>query len=159
MSTHWIVVADASRARIVDTDDLMDDLNLVRELEHAPARAPVRDLVSGDRGWSRAGPRMIRTAFDRHSDPRRVESRAFARTLADVLERGLQDRAYERLVLCAPPQFLGEIREALPKEVTRRVVASASHDWTAEPLHTLSRTLRRALHRAMRRRSARDVEL
>jgi protein required for attachment to host cells len=138
MSRHWIVVADASRARIVDANDLRQEPRLVYELDHAPGRARVQELVSSDRGRSRGGP---------DSDPHRVESRNFARKLAAVLQTGLRDRDYERIVLCAPAHFLGDLRRELSREVARCVVASLSHDWTGEPLHALPEVVRRAIDR------------
>jgi protein required for attachment to host cells len=55
-----------------------------------------------------------------------VES--FARSLAEALKTGLDKRRCERLVLVAPPEFLGRLRSHLDRRTEKAVVQSLAND-------------------------------
>jgi protein required for attachment to host cells len=145
MSMHWVVVADASRARIISGDDRFDSPEQVCDLHEPDARTHTSDLVSGPRGSTWAGPNGPGSAMERHSDPHRVASERFAARIAEELARGLHDRQLERVVLCAPAHFLGALREALSEPVRRAVVGSITRDWTAVAMRDLPQRIRDAL--------------
>jgi protein required for attachment to host cells len=64
------------------------------------------------------------------TDPKEVEAQKFARELADVLERGLNDHAYESLVVVAPSRFLGLLRGSVAKTVRKRIDGTIEKDLT-----------------------------
>ena len=70
---------------------------------------------------------------------RRTRSRwqVFARQLAAALDEAVAARRPHRVVLVAPPRFLGHLREALSKPVSALVGASLDHDLSAVPEHEL----------------------
>jgi protein required for attachment to host cells len=125
---HWVVVADAARAVIFESGPLLDGFFRVHQLAHPETHAKAADLVSGDRGRTEANGR--RAAFDRHTDPHRATVDAFAREVAGVLRDGRVTNQYERLVLVAPPTFLGLVRAHLDEQTARRVVHAIPHEWT-----------------------------
>ena len=45
-----------------------------------------------------------------HSDPHRELKKKFAHELADMLARSLEQNAYDRLIIVAPPGALGDLR-------------------------------------------------
>ena len=57
----------------------------------------------------------------------------FAGELNDVLERGRVEHRYERLILVAPPRFLGALHNALGKQVSSCVVAQLDKDIVTLP--------------------------
>lgn len=101
-----------------------------------------RELVSGERGRMQSGPGGSHTAFERRSDPHEIAAERFAARIADELARGLDERAVERIILCAPPRFLGALRAALPDRVRRAVVATVDKDWTGLPSREIPDRLR-----------------
>jgi len=58
-----------------------------------------------------------------------VEVKKFARQLAKALEDGLSKSAYERLILVAPPGFLGVLRSELSDRVRGRIAALVDKDY------------------------------
>ena len=138
-TTHWVLVADSARARIFECDQTLDPLTERMDRIHPASRAKVSELVSGARGATAAGPGGSRSAYDRHSDPHRVEVERFAREMADLLREGLTARSYERLILIAPARFLGALRSEIDSEVARRVVAEVPRDFSMRPTHEMAR--------------------
>src|SRR5687768_13364490 len=115
MKVHWVLIADASRARLFASDEDLEKFDTVDTMLHAESRVKAADLVSDERGRGTAGPGGAQTAYDRHTDPHRATVDAFARTVAHRLRDGRVHGEFERLVLVAPPQFLGMVRGHLDK--------------------------------------------
>lgn len=111
----WIVLADASRARIHLADKQLTRSSLLREMEHPESRAKGIDLVSTARGRTKnrlaSDPR--RAAMEPTMTAREAEVLAFAREIARELEHGRTHNAFDELIIAAPPQFLGQLRDAL----------------------------------------------
>ena len=145
IATHWILVADSITATIYKADARLDDLEAVVRLDHAAGRLQARDLVTDDRGRTQAYPGGARSATDPRHTPHENEVHVFAHEVAQTLRKGLTDKAFEGLVLVAPPMFLGRIRSELDVRTTDRVVGSIPHDYTREPVGDLPRLLRKNL--------------
>ncbi|HHO54331.1 MAG TPA: host attachment protein [Deltaproteobacteria bacterium] len=141
---HWIIVADASRARVFSAGETLERFVLEHEIDHPQGRAHTHELVSDSQGRSRGsgGPP---SAQPPHTAPHEVELQRFARSLAAKLRRGRLEGRYERLILAAPPRFLGALRGALDPPTLGRVVESLAHDWTKLASHELPAIIRRAL--------------
>jgi protein required for attachment to host cells len=61
------------------------------------------------------------------------EHERFARELAQRLERGLNDHAYDRLVIAAPPAFLGLLRKQVSPRVHQRLMLDYRADFVNVP--------------------------
>lgn len=144
MSQTWIVVADSSRAKIYEAANAGADLVEREDLVHPEGRLHERDLVSDrpghDSGEYGSGPHVLDEPTPAHVE----EMHKFAREIAARLEQGLNDRAYDRLVLVAPPKFLGVLREVLAQGVAATVAETLHKDLVQhsaedvrEHLHTL----------------------
>ena len=70
---------------------------------------------------------------------------AFAADLAKALGEGLDQRHYERLVVAAPPRFLGMLRQELSHGVSERVAVAIHHDLTHVPESEIPAALQRHL--------------
>ena len=143
--THWVVVADSSIANIYSGDAALDDLRLVLRLEHPASRLAARDLVTDDRGRTRAFKGGERSATEPHHTPHEVEVQAFAHEIAQHLRKGLVDHAYEGLVLVAPPAFLGRLKLEIDMRTSDRVVGTVAHDYVHAAPKELGDLLRRQL--------------
>jgi protein required for attachment to host cells len=143
----WILFADASNARLYQSQGRARKLTLLRELSHPESRAREMDLVSDQPGRVKQSRSAARPAME--STPhKKVEADRFARELADALERGLDEGAYDRLILVAPPEFLGRLRRQLGERVSARIVAEVEKDY----LHLEPRELRERLQEQLEAR-------
>lgn len=126
----WIVLADSSRARIFLADHDLERARLLRELDHPESRLKPSELTTGMKGST--GPREARSlhghrpSTDPQTGPHQVELEKFAREIAQELEHGRVQGAYEELIVAAPPQFLGLIRRYMKVDVERTVRARIS---------------------------------
>ena len=148
----WILVCDASRALLFHNKDRGKGLEHLQALEHPDSRAHVRDLMADAQGRKPVGPVPARAgngpsgAYGRpgaapDTDPKEVEAQKFARELADMLEKGLNAHAYERLILVAPPQFLGTMKDTVSHQVSKHLEATVHKDLTNMTLPEITRRL------------------
>ena len=128
-SGTWVLVCDACRARIF-VDRGPRGLEELEGFACPASREHIRDRVSDRAGLKPAGAHGVRTGASQEVDPKEAEARAFARHLAEVLYRKVNEQAFRELVLAAPPHFLGLLRGALSEVVARCVVASFDRDYT-----------------------------
>jgi protein required for attachment to host cells len=153
-TTTWCLVCDASRAHLFRDGPPAGPFELQSSFDHPDSRARVVDLVSdtngrmpsggshGDGGGSRPSGFYGRPGAAPDTDPKEVEAERFARELAAVLAKGLDDHAYEALLLVAPPHFLGVIKAALGGQVAKRLQATLDKDFAEMDPREIARRLR-----------------
>jgi hypothetical protein len=90
MKPDWILIADASRARLLQQQEPGAPYGLLRAFEHAASRLHSSALGPGERGRQGRGGASGATAFAPHMDLQRKEHLRFARELADFVEAGVQ---------------------------------------------------------------------
>ena len=142
MMMHWVVLANEARARIVEADELLGELSQVADLVHPESRWKLDELKSDRPGRIAVGG-AARSAMDPHTEPEQVEARRFAREIAATLKKGRDEGRFERIVLAAPPKFLGQLRAELDPRIANCVVAELCKDFTRVGLFELPDTLRR----------------
>lgn len=132
MSDFWIVVADDGNARLFFSDKIRVELNEIEVLTNPDARVHERDLnaTAPGRSFDRGGPG--RHAMQPPSYTRESHARRFARRIADRLEDGLRRNRYQRLILIAPPDFLGLLRREIPEDVVSRLNLDLPKDLVRE---------------------------
>ncbi len=120
MQTTWILAASASKARLYANLESAAPLRLVKEFNHLESREKTSDLVSDRTGrYESVGNKH--GAFTPAIEPKRNAIEHFAIELAKELEHGRADNQYERLVLIAPPRFLGLLTHHINDHVRRLV--------------------------------------
>ncbi|GHE21041.1 host attachment protein [Halomonas urumqiensis] len=124
--TTYIVVADAARARIFTRDALK--LEEQDSLVHAANRLHEGDLVT-DRGADvhESNSHTARSSGGENA-ARTHEEQIFAKEVAERLYRARIDNRMEKLILVAPPRFLGQLRDKLDGPTTKLVIHSLSKD-------------------------------
>lgn len=145
VATHWVLVADAAHAQVYESDLMFKELLPLEGWVHPASRVKAKELVAGDRGSTRQGPEGAKSAFERHTDPHRATVDVFARELAEAMRMGRVEHRYERLVLVAPPMFLGHLRQNLDDETSRSVVGAVSRDWFGVAADELAERVRTAV--------------
>jgi protein required for attachment to host cells len=128
MSTKWVVVADASRARIFEARTLGRGLREIEDFANPVGRAHSGDLIadSGGRTYASMGARQGKT--QPRSDPVEHEVELFAKRLADRIEQGRVERRFERVCFIAPPRFLGLLRDKCCREIGKVVEFELAKD-------------------------------
>jgi protein required for attachment to host cells len=129
-----VLVADASRGLVLSVKRNLGDPEVIKEFEHPESRAKGIELAADDRG--RTQPRdkeSVRgAAMARPTPPREVEAEKFSRELAEYLRLGLAKNQYRALILVAPPQFLGLLRETIDVQVAKSVKATVAKNFCGE---------------------------
>lgn len=140
---RFILVADASKARLFRADSDRPGWALFTELDRPGSRASGQDLLPGTGG--REDPvRSSSTAYrlmDYRTEAREDEARRLAAELAKVLFRSAEAQEYDELVLVAERRFLARLRRRLRKPVAARIVAEVPKDYTGLTQHEVMQKL------------------
>jgi len=139
MLITWVMVANASQAKLFSTTGPQRGLQLVKELTHPESREKTSNLIS-DRSGSRNG--TGHGAFTQATDPKHHEAERFAQEITRELEHGLAKKAYDRLILVASAPFVGLVNSRLPGQVRSRLSESIDKDYTRLPATELTDYLR-----------------
>jgi protein required for attachment to host cells len=130
MAKTWILVAHDAGARVFENDGPGKGLQLIEEIDHPEGRERDQDINADRPGRSfrknSGDPR--RAAMSRSEGPRERAVSDFARAMAEKLKQGRVENQYERLVLVAPPRFLGLLRSSLDGPTAQLLVGSLNKD-------------------------------
>lgn len=143
----WVLVADGEKAMFLEnvTDGQDPFLRVVRlESQENP---PHSEQVSDRPGRMPDTGNGQRSAME-DPDWHLLAKDRFAAELSDILYRLATRKAYEKLVLVAPPKTLGALRDGLHKEVRTRVVAEVDKDMTNHPVTKIEALLKAELAKA-----------
>jgi protein required for attachment to host cells len=127
MEKTWVVVADASRARIFELPPEGPDMPEIVDLVNPSGRAQARELQSDANGrfYAKGGAGAGGHTAGPKKDPTEHDTELFAKHIGEFLDKSRSQLRYERLILIAPPKFLGLLREKLTgpthKLVTREI--------------------------------------
>lgn len=125
--TTYIVVADAARARIFTRDAL--ELAEQESMVHAAGRLHEGDLITDRRG---ADVHESMSTTSRSSGEEgaasRHENELFAKEVVQRLYTARVDNRMEKLIMVAPPKFLGLLREKLDNPTQKLVIHTLSKD-------------------------------
>ncbi len=126
-SLSWVVVGDASGARIFKFDKHQEPWALVEAIkgDGTSADKGTRDFASKSSEHKGA----LHGHGENHNSVKETAERRFAHQLSRVLERGLADGSFAHLILVAPAKLLGELRENLSRGLHAKVVAEVSKDY------------------------------
>lgn len=129
MAVTRVLVAHDAGARWFDNRGPGKGLVLRGEVEFEDGRRHSGELLEGDRPGSSAG----RGGGGRHSyapshDAKEQACTHFAKELASDLGREFRSGDFTRLVLIAPPRFLGVIKAELDPLLQRALLATVAKD-------------------------------
>jgi len=143
----WLLVADASRAKVFESSGARKAVHALDDMTR------VEDLPkSGELFADRPGRTFDSVGGGRHAkqnptDPHRQRKREFAKTVIAELRRAMLSNRFDRLILVAPPAFLGDLRDALPKDLRDKVADEIASDLTNMPQQELQTRLEAMLAR------------
>lgn len=130
-----VVVANEREARILDNRGVGKGLS---ELHHFGASefGAGETAHSDAPGRSRGAPGQARHGFEPPTSDRRLARDAFARHVIERINACWAGGAYSRLILCAPPKTLGELRAELG-DLAAHLQADLDKDLVQVPLADL----------------------
>lgn len=143
----WVLVADGEKALLLENvgDADFPNFEVRRKDEHA--NPPTHEQGADRPGRFNDGPTVSRSAVA-DTDWHRLEQERFAHDLADLLYRMAHKHRFDRLVVVAGPQILGDLRDAFHKEVRDRIVAEIPKNLGHEPVDKLEEHIKAALAQA-----------
>jgi protein required for attachment to host cells len=133
MEKTWIVLANASRARIFARASQSGGLEELADLTHPQSREKGLELSSDREGHAQKAhgdPGHAGTAFQPHTDPRQKEHAIFAVEVSRHLEEAVRSGRCLTLALIASDPFLGELKAHLGEAAKRVVMATIPRDLT-----------------------------
>lgn len=129
-SSTWVLVADSSRGRLFSVPAKDAQWVLVKEYVHPASRLTDGGLTTDQAGRTHGfGVTGARSAMESKTSPKEVEFQQFAHELGQVLHDGHGQQAYSRLVLVAPPHFLGLLRKTINPTVSKLIGATIDRDY------------------------------
>jgi protein required for attachment to host cells len=133
----WILIADGAHARLFVNDGVGKGIAPALDEEFIGVNLPSREIASDRPGrtFDSYGPQ--RHAMEPPTDPRRYERIAFARALAGRLEEARKAGVFERLVVVAPPEALGDLRGEFSKPLQDMVSGELAKNLIKVPIHEL----------------------
>lgn len=121
MSKTWVLVAESSRAKLYKVNGRLAPITEIGAMVHPECRMHEGDLVADSAGSDGGSVGQGRHIMDNKISAKDHESLEFARELACHLESARTSGDFNKLVLIAPPAFLGNLRNTLSKEVLSMV--------------------------------------
>ena len=117
-----IVVADSTRSRIFTVDSTSSPLNEIETMAHPEGRVHEQNLVSDLPGKGSGKGGAGDHAYQEKIEPKREEMIEFAKRIADYLDKTRKANKLNKLVIIAAPAFLGELRNHLSTETSKKIV-------------------------------------
>ncbi|MDR5899261.1 host attachment protein [Halomonas vilamensis] len=135
--TTYIVVADAARARIFTRDALT--LEEHGSLVHAEGRLHEGDLITDRRGGDvhETMSTTSRSSAGEEGTASQHENELFAKEVAQRLYSARTENQISKLVLVAPPKFLGLLREKLDGPTQKLIIHTLPKDLTKSSLKAI----------------------
>jgi protein required for attachment to host cells len=129
MTTTWILVANASEAKLYANKGINKGLEIIASFDHPESRKKGSDLVTDRSGHMQSsgnghGSRQPAT------DPKQYEHENFARELAQHVEKGRTTNQYQRLIVAAEPHFRGLLNTTFSSQVKTLISESLDKDYT-----------------------------
>jgi protein required for attachment to host cells len=136
----WVMVGDGEKALFFrnEGDEAHPNLEVVNVLEQDNPKTHEQGTDRPGRAFASVG--THRSAMQ-ETNWHKLEKHRFAREIAEQLYSAAHSGRYSKLILAAPPMIMGDLRKALHKEVSDKVVAEVSKDLTNMPPHEIERVL------------------
>jgi protein required for attachment to host cells len=138
-----VLLANASRARLLERDPDNGALRELQDFVHTPSRMKGYELRRDRAGTGQKG--SSRAPFEPPTQPGEKEERQFAQQLAQHLESAAHAQQLPAWALYASSPFLGRLRSALSAGASAQLAQHGTCDLSTSPLHELEPRLRAML--------------
>jgi protein required for attachment to host cells len=123
----WVVVADGSRSKVFQA---AGKGKIEMKSETAVPHPPSRDIDADRPGRTFDSAGVGRHAKEPPTDPHDKAETDFLHALAQQLSAAREKKAFDRLIVIAPPRALGVLRAAYSKKLASAVSKELAHDLT-----------------------------
>jgi protein required for attachment to host cells len=143
--TTWILVSNAANAKLYANHGPNQGLTLVKETDHPESRLKNSELVTDRPGFLQSsgnghGARQPATLPKEHA------ARKFAHSLAQELCQARKTKQLDRIILVAPPAFMGLLNEELDPPTAQLVSDRFEKDYTKSPERQLAQHLESCIY-------------
>jgi len=142
-ATTWILAADGNQAR------LLKGVNLLKNGQQNPEQEVFRwepkkaqDIMADRPGRGHASAGYGSSAMEYSSDPVREEQQKFTAEVAGRIDDYAAGGAFDRLVVCAAPQTLGDLRSKLSDRTRTLTMAEIDKNFSNLPTEKLISSVR-----------------
>jgi protein required for attachment to host cells len=143
----WVLVADSEKALFLENTTDAQNPNLKVRRKDEQENPSDREQSATRPGRFNDGPSVHRSAVD-DTDWHQLAKERFASDLADRLYKMAHKGKFDRLVLVAAPEVLGELRKNLHKEVADCVVGEVAKNLTNHETSKIEEMVKEALENA-----------
>lgn len=147
MKTDWILVANATHARVLE-QEAGHKLHVLKTFHHPDSRKRSAELGDDKAGGELSGRGFGRAAFEPRMDAQQKEHLKFAHELAEYLEREARHNSYRSLVIFASSPFLGELKSAIGEMAADLLTSTHDVDLTSVGLAELGPRIEHELEQA-----------
>lgn len=129
---NWLVVANASKARILEEPDKPGAYVHIADLVHPQSRQKGSELETDAPGHVQGGAHGAGGAsFDHRTGARERERDRFAREIATTLNAAIAAGQCAGVVLVASNPFLGHVKAHLSEQARKALVRCVASDYTS----------------------------
>ncbi|MGD8784992.1 MAG: host attachment protein [Thioalkalispiraceae bacterium] len=139
--TTWIIVADASRARIFERTGSSKDIHEKETLTHPASRLHEQELTSDLPGRAFDSEGAGRHAMGSKHEPKQNEADEFARQLAEHVDKARAENRFTKIIVVAAPAMLGDLRNRMTDETKKLVVNEIDKDLTQHTIEDIQQHL------------------
>lgn len=134
----WVLIADGEKALFLENQTDGQDPFLEVFREEAQDNPPTREQAANRPGRFNDGPSVHRSAVA-DTDWHELAKDRFAHDLADILYKQAHKGRFSKLVIVAPPNTLGELRQELHQEVAQKVIGEVPKTLTNHPIDEIEK--------------------
>lgn len=132
----WVLVADGEKALFLENHTDGEDPYLKVVQKEEQDNPPNREQKANRAGRMPDGGEGQRSKVE-DTDWHELQKERFAADLADMLYDRVHKGRFDRLVLVAAPNILGELRDQVHQEVSATIVGEIPKTLTNHPLHEI----------------------
>jgi len=140
--TTWILIANGARARILEHKALGAGIKAIKGMEFFDEKLSTSDIMADKSGRAFASVGNSRSAIELKTDPVAKREAEFALILAQTLNKKYQSKAFNRLIIFAAPNALGDLRQSLNNDVSNNIIAEITKDLTKVPNDEIAKHLK-----------------
>lgn len=132
MGTMWVLTGNASFAKIYEIKGHGKHIKEIHHFDNPEGRMKPGEILQDKPGrtFDRFGP--ARHALGTEVDVKAHEQKMFASKLCAFLKEGKSNNAFDELALVVPPQFLGDLKDAVDGQVKKIISKEIDKDL---PIH------------------------
>ena len=120
-SSTWVVVADSSAARIFRAPSPTGALEEIESYAHAEGRWHENEMRTDEPGATNDRVGYAKHLTEPRVHPKEHEAISFARMLNARIEKARARNELGRLILVAPPEFLGHLRSTMDDDARKLI--------------------------------------